>query len=346
MKNKKQILWVLPLLVIPSLTLGFWALGGGKGSHTGQGQTQSALNTELPAAHLPEKPEDKMSFYQQAELDSEKQAMAAKADPYFGSKQSPEKKVFEKLDQLDAVLQQRPPAPAAAPLPAPIALERAQAPAVAATAAADTSELGQLNGMLNKILEIQHPECNSAVNAVARQQALPINPDTGAQAGFYTTGDNPGIISNAIEAVVHADQTLVSGSIIKLRLLQAVSFGSHRLNKDAFVYGTVTLNKERLEIELRSIRDDHAIVPVRLQVYDMDGLEGIYIPGAIGREVAKQSADNALQGLALSSLDPSIGAQAASAGIESAKSLLSKKVRQIKVQVKAGYRILLKDIAN
>ena len=65
---------------------------------------------------------------------------------------------------------------------------------------------------------------------------------------------------------------------------------------------------------------------------------------AITRDVAKQSTDNALQSVALSSLDPSIGAQAASAGIETTKSLLSKKVRLVKVQVKAGYKILLIDI--
>jgi hypothetical protein len=80
-----------------------------------------------------------------------------------------------------------------------------------------------------------------------------------------------------------------------------------------------------------------------MEVYDMDGLAGIYIPGAISRDVAKQSTDNALQSVALGSLDPSLGAQAASAGIETAKNLLSKKVKLVKVQVKAGYRILLKD---
>lgn len=87
-------------------------------------------------------------------------------------------------------------------------------------------------------------------------------------------------------------------------------------------------------------------VPVALSVYDMDGMAGIYIPGAITRDVAKQSTDNALQSVALNSLDPSIGAQAASAGIETAKTLISKKVKLVRVTVKAGYQILLKDNNN
>ena len=75
----------------------------------------------------------------------------------------------------------------------------------------------------------------------------------------------------------------------------------------------------------------------------MDGLAGIYIPGAISRDVAKQSADNSLQLMELTTLDPSLKAQAAAAGINTVKSMLSKKVKQVKVMVKAGYRVLLRD---
>ena len=81
---------------------------------------------------------------------------------------------------------------------------------------------------------------------------------------------------------------------------------------------------------------------MQLSVYDLDGMEGIYIPGAITRDVAKGSADRALQGI-INTLGPSLGAQAASAGIEAAKTLLTKKVKQVKVTVKAGYQVLLKD---
>jgi hypothetical protein len=42
-------------------------------------------------------------------------------------------------------------------------------------------------------------------------------------------------------------------------------------------------------------------------------------------------------------MDPSLGAQAASAGIQAAKTLISKKVKLVKVTVKAGYQVLLRD---
>ena len=96
-------------------------------------------------------------------------------------------------------------------------------------------------------------------------------------------------------------------------------------------------------ISIESIRYRSALFPVELSAYDADGMQGIYIPGAITRDVAKQSGERAIQSFGLGTLDPSLGAQAASAGIETARSLLSKKVKLVKVTVKAGYRVWLKD---
>jgi hypothetical protein len=45
----------------------------------------------------------------------------------------------------------------------------------------------------------------------------------------------------------------------------------------------------------------------------------------------------------LYSMNNSLGVQAATAGIEAAKGLASKKAKLIKITVKAGYRILLRD---
>ena len=75
----------------------------------------------------------------------------------------------------------------------------------------------------------------------------------------------------------------------------------------------------------------------------MDGLEGIYVPGSISRDAGKQSTDQAISTIGMGPPDPSIGAQAASAGIQAAKTLLSKKIKLVRVTVNAGYHVLLKD---
>ena len=150
-------------------------------------------------------------------------------------------------------------------------------------------------------------------------------------------------LQNTIAAVIHETQTLVDGAIAKLRLTSAVYINGILIPKGSFVFGIATLSGERLNIKISSIRHKNALFPVDLTVVDLDGIDGIYIPGAIARDAAKGSADRAIEQVGLSSLDPSITQQAASAGIEAAKTLLSKKVKLVKVTVKAGYQVLLQD---
>jgi conjugative transposon TraM protein len=243
-------------------------------------------------------------------------------------------------------------------------------------------EMEQLNGMMDKLLDIQHPERvkerireqsqksrqqvfpvvvssnndnisllqSDAVPSVQRDSIPPVK-DTLVSTvrtsnAFYSLDDNNNNSDekqSAIEAVIDETQTLVSGATVKLRLMSEVYINGVLVPKDNFVYGMASLNGERLNISISTIRYQNNILPVALSVYDMDGLSGIYIPGAITRDVAKQSADESLQGIGLTTLDPSLSAQAASAGIQAAKTLISKKVKLVRVTVKAGYRVLLRD---
>jgi conjugative transposon TraM protein len=167
--------------------------------------------------------------------------------------------------------------------------------------------------------------------------------------GFYGLDDKSlPRENNAVEAVIHQDQTIVSGAIIKMRLLNDIYINNVLIGKGSFIYGKSSINGERLLIEIKSIKSGSSIYPVNLEVYDMDGLAGIYIPGAITRDAAKRSYENSLQSVDIGSYDPSVKAKITSAGIDAAKTILSKKARQVKVFVKAGYRILLreKNISN
>ncbi len=243
-------------------------------------------------------------------------------------------------------------------------------------------EMQQIEGMLEKILDIQHPDrVRDKIREQSQQkkgqvfpvetsripdnvslinQTKEINPiaaDSSAllnrifsiksrQNSFYGMEDEfaeEQQAGNAIEAVIHDTQELVVGSTVKMRLLNDVYINGKLISKDQFIYGTAAINGERLTIAINSIRDDNSLFPVSLTVYDLDGLEGIYVPGAITRDAAKQSSDQAMQGMQFMSMDQSVSAQAASAGIQAAKGLFSKKVKLIKVTVKAGYKILLKD---
>lgn len=414
MLRQRKMLLVLPALVIPFITMAFWALGGGKGDSNETIKTTTGLNLELPGAALKDdRTMDKMAYYDKAQSDSEKIMQQMKDDPYFvkppvaadsilaafseknsavttnrnniqgysnGYTSIPytdpnETKVYQKLAQLNAALKSNGNTTAnqtdntnlySQTGTGSMDVDRLEQMLQSATGnKSEDPEMKQLSGMLEKILDIQHPErinekikINAPVN---KEPVFSLNKEvykftfslldtpvtqqlpSPSESFFGITNESQSTSQNAIEAVVHETQTLVSGAVIKLRLCSPVYINEHCIPKGNFVFGTVTLNNERLEININSIREGNSLFPVKMEVFDMDGLAGIYISGAITRDVAKQSTDNALQSVALGSLDPSIGAQAASAGIETAKNLLSKKVKLVKVQVKAGYRILLKD---
>lgn len=234
---------------------------------------------------------------------------------------------------------------------------------------AEDPELQKLSGMLENILDIQHParveeklrktsEANKgqvfSITTKGKNDLITSLQNTKNRNGrgvqqktnaFYSFEEaaSETTIQNSVEAIIHETQTVVNGSTVKLRLGNAIFINGVLIPKDHFFFGVSSLKGERLTIKINSFRYKKSIFPVDLSVYDMDGLEGVYIPGAISRDVAKASADRSIQTLGVTSLDDSWGAQAAGMGIEAAKNLLSKKVKLVKVVVKAGYQVLIRD---
>lgn len=222
-------------------------------------------------------------------------------------------------------------------------------------------EFQQMAELLDKILDIQHPERvqqrveaerkatfsdqKPVIAPVSKQQFTSLDNSSPnellSQNGFFGLESSVVTphVSQSIKAVIHEEQTLVSGETVRLRLTQETTIAGVIIPKDQLVYGVASLNGDRLKISIRNIRVANAIIPVDLRIHDADGMEGIRIPGSIPQQVSTQSGSQALQGIGLSTFDNSLEAQATSAGIETAKSFLGKKIRQVKVNLKAGYQV-------
>ncbi|MFM9910318.1 MAG: conjugative transposon protein TraM [Chitinophagaceae bacterium] len=407
--RKRKMMLVLPVLVIPFLTMAFWALGGGQSQQKLNTIKQAGMNLNLPDAGTKEdNMADKLSFYDKADKDSAKMEEWMRTDPYYQMKKdtiipasnelelmvqnsavkfnqrlntspyevsgnSPEQKLIQKLALLEKEINKQPDAETSNSISAePIAdnefngeVNKLESMMQGMNSGnSEDPEIKQLGNTLDKILDIQHPqrvkdrlkeksikqkEVVFAVSKNYETDNISIL-DTGKKkmlrsAGFYgienRLQDDENNIS--IEAVVNINQTLVEGSVIQLRLATDVFINGILIPKGNPVNGIVSLNNERLEAEINSIRYGNNLFPVKLEIYDMDGLAGIYVPGSISRDVSKQSADNTLQLLELTAVDPSLKAQAAAVGVNTIKNLMSRKVKQIKVMVKAGYKVLLKD---
>ena len=225
-------------------------------------------------------------------------------------------------------------------------------------------KLRQINSVLDKVLDIQHPERlaqrgqaeprqETAYAVTAAGPGNGSNESNGSAAdpagsnGFYGLSDDnesQPAQQASIRAVVHETETLVSGAIVKLRLLQDIFVGGTRIPVNTFLFGECSLNGDRLDIHLSNIVYNDHLYPISLKVYDgVDGLEGLFVPGAITRDVLKEGTGQGVSSMALGTLDPSLGAQALQAGVETAKSLLNKKIRLIQVTIKAGHTVILKD---
>jgi len=190
-------------------------------------------------------------------------------------------------------------------------------------------ELKQLEGMLDKLIDIQHPEL--------------VKERYGKKDSSVVASVGKALIKHSVTAVVHNTQVVSNGSTIKIRLTEAMMIGDKTIPKGNFLFGTCTLNNERLTVQLTNLTSQNEVIPVVLSVYDLDGIEGIYIPGNLSREVVKEGTDQAISSFNLNSYDPSLTGQVASAGLQATKALLSKKVKLIRVTVKAGHHVLLQN---
>lgn len=238
-------------------------------------------------------------------------------------------------------------------------------------------EMERIDAMLDKLIRIQHPDL--VVQDTGRSSApgrvfVLGGPGTASSvgsdekgldaatanaqgdgasdeaAGFIEIGeeDRPDTAGHsrelALEAVIDGDQTVTSGTTIALRLTKTSLLDGIAVPPGQLLYGQASINGERLMVHVSSLRLGDLVLPVSIQVYDLDGLPGIRVPGAMTREVSKESASEAMSGLGLASMDPSLTGQAANAGLQLAKSLTSKKIRAVRVTLPAGYKVLLKNI--
>jgi conjugative transposon TraM protein len=291
-----------------------------------------------------------------------------------------EQKVNQRIEQLYALIKTPEPTkmPAEIPMHTPTAfpdptsrtIEQLQK-TVTQIHEPDTTEDAQMekyNSLLDKLLALQYPDkygkgpqktVTDSARLVFSVRTFPgIAPLNGVippsfseqrdQNDFYGLSESQDTTRTkdaAIRAVVHQTQTLHDGSTIKLRLLQSVYIGEKEIPKDEFIYGRCTISDERLLIKLDKIVYENDVYPIALTVFDgTDGQEGLAIPGAITRDASKQQANQLIQSLGMTSVDPSLSSQVASAGMETARTLLSKKVKNIQATAKAGDLLLLKSI--
>lgn len=164
---------------------------------------------------------------------------------------------------------------------------------------------------------------------------------------FNTSVGSSGIVNkNTIAAVVASNQSVTDGESVKLRTTEPMWVGSRLIPRNTVIVGSARVQGERLEIVISSIECEGSIYDVELQVYDSDGQEGINIPNSMESDALHEIGANMGSTMGSSiNISTNTGAQIASdvgrGLINGVSQYLNKKLRTVKVHLKAGYRVML-----
>ncbi|SBW05359.1 conserved hypothetical protein [uncultured Dysgonomonas sp.] len=164
---------------------------------------------------------------------------------------------------------------------------------------------------------------------------------------FLTAAGNEGVKDkNSIRACVNQTVTLTNGKEVQLRLLEPMRAGNILIPANTLVTGACRIGGERLEVTINSIQYAGNIIPVELQVYDMDGQSGIFVPNndevKAAKEVASTLASSAGSSIMISdNAGSQLAADMGKGLIQGASQYISKKMSVVKVTIKANYKLLL-----
>lgn len=223
---------------------------------------------------------------------------------------------------------------------------------VAYAGAGEQGTSGQ-QGKKRKVSPVQQV-AKTVVSALSNQAYDSQDDDGGFAFNSFNTavGANGGVSrKNTISASVYGYQTVTDGQTVRLRLLEPMAVDERIIPKNSIVVGSTKIQGERLCITITSIENGRMIIPVELSVYDTDGQEGIFIPNSMEVSAAKEVAAN-MGGSMGSSINISSDAKAQLVSdvgkglIQGTSQYVAKKMRTVKVHLKAGYQVLLYQKEN
>ena len=165
--------------------------------------------------------------------------------------------------------------------------------------------------------------------------------------GFRTVTDETSSgTKNTVSACIHDDQTVMDGQNVRLRLLEPVHAGNVVIPRNSTVTGIARIQGERLGISIVSLEHAGTVISVELNVYDLDGQSGIFIPNmqelSAVKEIVANMGTSAGTSITLSNeAGKQFAADMGRSAVQGVSQFTAKKLREVKVHLKADYRIYL-----
>lgn len=91
-----------------------------------------------------------------------------------------------------------------------------------------------------------------------------------------------------VEALLDERLTVYDGSRIRIKLASDIMIDSVKLKKNSYIYGEVNgFKRQRILIGITNIIVNGKIYDVKMSLYDLDGMPGLYVPSSKFREFTK-----------------------------------------------------------
>lgn len=188
------------------------------------------------------------------------------------------------------------------------------------------------------------PQPGSAMDSLVSNQPIYI-----AENGKRTRRQQASMPSSntLFKACIHGDQTVVTGSTVRMRMLEDAVFCGMKIPANTLFYGVATLGANRLEVVVNNLKVGNTISPVSFVIFDNDAMEGLNLPNNMKAQAAKRMQQGLVQNIDMPLA--SIGTMtseitsAVNATTQIAKQILNMKLSQVKVHLKSNYQMYIQE---
>ena len=120
--------------------------------------------------------------------------------------------------------------------------------------------------------------------------------DTQSSDGFNTVADEEKLDAPLIKAMIDKTTKAHEGTRLRFKLLDDVVVKGVKLKKGTYLYGTVVgFGQQRVMADITSILVKDKFLKIHLSVYDLDGMQGFYVPESAFRDMMKNAGSAAMQ---------------------------------------------------
>ena len=192
------------------------------------------------------------------------------------------------------------------------------------------------------------------LDSIQKAQApLAVNKAGEANEAYFNTVTEETGIPSLIKARVDRVEKVREGSRIRLRLSEDIEIDGDLMAKGSYLYANVTgFSAQRVKANVTSVLIGDRIKKIDLAVYDLDGMEGFYVPSSNFREVSKDIGANAMNmNMNFNNTSgemsmESMAMQSLQQALQGTTQAVSKSIRSNKARIKFNTNVYLVDNSN